>query len=237
MAQSKRYREANKLVEQGRLYDPPSAVALLKQMPTAKFDETIEAHVRLGIDPKQADQQVRGTVVLPHGTGKSVRVLVFAKGDKVKEAQEAGADYAGLEEFAEKIQGGWLEFDVAVATPDVMNVVGRLGRVLGPRGVMPNPKAGTVTFDVGRAVREIKAGKIEYRVDKFGILHLPLGKASFSTEALLENFGTLMHAVVRNKPAASKGQYLRSVSLSSTMGPGIRVDPSKAETTETASTA
>lgn len=237
MAQSKRYREASKLVEHGRLYDPASAVTLLKQMPTAKFDETIEAHVRLGIDPKQADQQVRGTVVLPHGTGKSVRVLVFSKGDKVKEAQEAGADYAGLEEFAEKIQGGWLEFDVAVATPDVMNIVGRLGRVLGPRGVMPNPKAGTVTFDVGRAVREIKAGKIEYRVDKFGILHLPLGKASFSTEALLENLGTLMHAVVRNKPAASKGQYLRSVSVASTMGPGIRIDPSKAETTDAETTA
>jgi large subunit ribosomal protein L1 len=162
---------------------------------------------------------------------------VFAKGDKVKEAQEAGADYAGLEEFAEKIQGGWLEFDVAVATPDVMNVVGRLGRVLSPRGVMPNPKAGTVTFDVGRAVREIKAGKIEYRVDKFGILHVPLGKASFSSEALVENFGTLIHAVVRSKPAASKGQYLRSVSVSSTMGPGISIDPSRVEASEAVGTA
>jgi large subunit ribosomal protein L1 len=237
MAESKRYREASKLVEHGRLYEPLAAVTLLKQMPIAKFDETIEAHVKLGIDPKQADQQVRGTVVLPHGTGKSLRVLVFAKGDKVKEAQDAGADYAGLEEFAEKIQGGWLEFDVAVATPDVMNVVGRLGRVLGPRGVMPNPKAGTVTFDVGRAVREIKAGKIEYRVDKFGILHVPVGKASFSRDALLENFVTLMHAVVRSKPAASKGQYLRSVSLASTMGPGIRIDPAKAEAAETVSPA
>jgi large subunit ribosomal protein L1 len=166
-------------------------------------------------------------VVLPHGTGKSVRLLVFAKGEKVKEAEEAGADYAGLEEFVEKIQGGWLEFDVAVAAPDVMNVVGRLGRVLGPRGLMPNPKAGTVTFDLGRAVREIKAGKIEYRVDKFGILHVPLGKTSFSNQALVENFTTLMAAVVRSKPASSKGQYLRSISLSATMGPGVDIDPSK----------
>ena len=183
--------------------------------------------IRLGIDPKQADQQVRGTVVLPHGTGKSVRLLVFAKGEKVKEAEDAGADYAGLEEFVEKIQGGWLEFDVAVAAPDVMNVVGRLGRVLGPRGLMPNPKAGTVTFDLGRAVREIKAGKIEYRVDKFGILHVPLGKTSFSEQALVENFTTLMVAVMRSKPASSKGQYLRSITLSATMGPGVDIDPSK----------
>jgi len=233
----KRYREANKLVEPGKLYDPQTAVGLLKQMPTGKFDETVEAHIRLGIDPKQADQQVRGTVVLPHGTGKSVRVLVFAKGDKVKEALDAGADYAGVEEFAEKIQGGWLEFDVAVATPDVMNVVGRLGRVLGPRGVMPNPKAGTVTFDVGRAVREIKAGKVEYRVDKFGILHLALGKASFPANALLENFATVVNAVVRSKPSSSKGQYLRSVTVKSTMGPGIRIDPSKADSEAPAATA
>jgi large subunit ribosomal protein L1 len=226
---SKRFREAGKLVNRAQLHEPPAALALLKQVPAAKFDETVEAHIRLGVDPKQADQQVRGTVVLPHGTGKPVRVLVFAKGEKVKEAQDAGADHAGLEEFVEKIQGGWLEFDVAIATPDVMNVVGRLGRVLGPRGLMPNPKAGTVTFDVGRAVKEVKAGKIEYRVDRFGILHVPLGKASFSTDALLENFATLVHAVVRSKPAASKGQYLRSISLTSTMGPGVRVDPAKAE--------
>lgn len=233
----KRYREASKMVEGGKLYDPRAAVGLLKQMPAGKFDETIEAHIRLGIDPKQADQQVRGTVVLPHGTGKSVRVLVFAKGDKVKEALDAGADFAGLEEFAEKIQGGWLDFDVAVATPDVMNVVGRLGRILGPRGVMPNPKAGTVTFDVGRAVREIKAGKVEYRVDKFGILHLPLGKASFPADALLDNFSTLVLAVVRSKPSSSKGQYLRSVTLASTMGPGIPIDPTKAGVEAPAATA
>jgi len=231
MAQhGKRYREASKAVEHGKLYDPETAVSTFKQMPIAKFDETVELHIRLGIDPKQADQQVRGTVVLPHGTGKSVRVLVFAKGEKVKEAQEAGADYVGLEEFVEKVQGGWMEFDTAVATPDVMNVVGRLGRVLGPRGLMPNPKAGTVTFDVGRAVREIKAGKIEYRVDKFGILHVPLGKASFSAEALLENLTTFLNAVVRAKPSSSKGQYLRSITLKSTMGPGIKIDPSKAST-------
>ena len=223
----KRYREAAKLITAGQLYDPETAVSLLKQMPGTKFDQTIEVSIRLGIDSKQADQQVRGTVVLPHGTGKSVRLLVFAKGEKVKEAQDAGADYIGLEEYVEKIQGGWLEFDVAVATPDVMNVVGRLGRVLGPRGLMPNPKAGTVTFDLARAVREIKAGKIEYRVDKFGILHVPLGKASFSEQALLENFTTLMTAIVRAKPASSKGQYLRSISLSGTMTPGIAIDPSK----------
>jgi large subunit ribosomal protein L1 len=226
----KRYREASKLIEPGKVYDPETAIALFKQMPRAKFDETVEVHIRLGIDPKQADQQVRGTVVLPHGTGKSIRVLVFAKGDKVKEAQEAGADYAGLEEFVEKIQGGWLEFDTAVATPDVMNVVGRLGRILGPRGLMPNPKAGTVTFDVGRAVRELKAGKIEYRVDRAGILHVPLGKSSFSAEALSENFAALVSAVVRSKPASSKGQFLRSVTLASTMGPGIPIDPAKAQT-------
>lgn len=233
----KRYREAAKLVTKGQLYDPQTAVSLLKQMPDTKFNQTIEACIRLGIDSKQADQQVRGTVVLPHGTGKSVRLLVFAKGEKVKEAEEAGADYVGLEEYVEKIQGGWLEFDVAVAAPDVMNVVGRLGRVLGPRGLMPNPKAGTVTFDLTRAVREIKAGKIEYRVDKTGILHVPLGKASFSEQALLENFTTLMAAVVRAKPPASKGQYLKSVSLSATMTPGIAIDPSKTTSLVTAGAA
>jgi large subunit ribosomal protein L1 len=226
----KRYREGAKLVEHGRLYDPETAVNLFKQMPPAKFNETVEVHIRLGVDPKQSDQQVRGTVVLPHGTGKSVRVLVFAKGEKVKEAQEAGADYAGLEEFVEKIQGGWFDFDIAVATPDVMNVVGRLGRVLGPRGLMPNPKAGTVTFDVGRAVKEIKAGKIEYKVDKFGILHIPIGKSAFPAEALQENLTTLMAAVMRAKPASSKGQYLRTVTIAPTMGPGIRIDPAKAST-------
>ena len=230
MAQhGKRYREALKHIEPEKLYDPQAAVAALKQVPRAKFDETVEAHIRLGIDPKQADQQVRGTVVLPHGTGKSVRVLVFAKGDKVKEAQEAGADYTGLEEFTEKVQGGWFDFDVAIATPDVMNVVGRLGRVLGPRGLMPNPKAGTVTFDIGRAVRETKGGKIEYRVDKTGIIHTAVGKASFSEQALAENFDTLINAVVRAKPSSAKGQYLKSISLSTTMGTGIKIDPNKAQ--------
>jgi large subunit ribosomal protein L1 len=223
----KRYRESLKLVPEGQVFDPSTAVSLLKQMPGTKFDQTIEVSIRLGIDSKQADQQVRGTVVLPHGTGKSVRLLVFAKGEKVKEALEAGADYVGLEEYVEKIQGGWLDFDVAAAAPDVMNVVGRLGRVLGPRGLMPNPKAGTVTFDLARAVREIKAGKIEYRVDKFGILHVPVGKASFSEQALLENMTTLLSAVIRAKPAASKGQYLKSISLSGTMTPGIPIDPLK----------
>lgn len=216
------------MIEKGTLYTPEAGVGLLKRMPVAKFDETVEVHIRLGIDPKQADQQVRGTVVLPHGTGKSVRVLVFAKGEKVKEAQEAGADYVGVEEFVEKIQGGWLEFDIAVATPDVMSVVGRLGRILGPRGLMPNPKAGTVTFDLSRAVREVKAGKIEYRVDRFGILHVAIGKMSFPASALHENFTTLVNAVVRSKPSSSKGQYLKSVSLAPTMGPGIRIDPAKA---------
>lgn len=230
MAQhGKRYREAVKLVAPETLYEPQAAVAALKQLPHAKFDETVEAHVRLGIDPKQADQQVRGTVVLPHGTGKSVRVLVFAKGDKVKEAQEAGADYVGLEEFTAKVQGGWFDFDVAIATPDVMNVVGRLGRVLGPRGLMPNPKAGTVTFDIARAVRETKGGKIEYRVDRTGIIHAVIGKASFPAGALAENFDTLINAVVRAKPSSAKGQYLRSVSISTTMGPGIKIDPAKAQ--------
>jgi large subunit ribosomal protein L1 len=230
MAQhGKRYREALKHVDPEKLYDPQAAVAALKQAPRAKFDETVEAHIRLGIDPKQADQQVRGTVVLPHGTGKKVRVLVFAKGDKVKEAQDAGADLVGLEEFTEKVQSGWFDFDVAIATPDVMNVVGRLGRVLGPRGLMPNPKAGTVTFDIGRAVRETKGGKIEYRVDKTGIIHAVIGKASFSEQALAENFDTLINAVVRAKPSSAKGQYLKSLSISTTMGPGVKIDPAKAQ--------
>jgi large subunit ribosomal protein L1 len=238
MAQhGKRYRQAAKLLRDEQLYDPSTAVGLLKQMPPTKFDQTVEVSIRLGIDPKQADQQVRGTVVLPHGTGKSVRLLVFAKGEKVKEALDAGADYAGLEEYVEKIQGGWLEFDVAAAAPDVMNVVGRLGRVLGPRGLMPNPKAGTVTFDLARAVREIKAGKIEYRVDRFGILHVPMGKASFTEQALQENLDALMAAVLRAKPASSKGQYLRSVTLAGTMTPGVRIDPSKIQSLAAAGSA
>ncbi len=224
----KRYSEAVKLVPRDAAYDPVEAIRLLKQAPKAKFDETVECIIRLGIDPKQADQQVRGTVVLPAGTGKSVRVLVFAKGEKAKEAESAGADFVGVEEFVEKIQGGWTEFDVAAATPDVMSTVGRLGRVLGPRGLMPNPKAGTVTFDIAKAVKEIKGGKIEYRTEKAGIVHAPIGKASFSEEQLLANFTALLEALVRAKPAAAKGQYLQSITLKTTMGPGIHVDPAKA---------
>jgi large subunit ribosomal protein L1 len=227
----KRYLEGAKLVTADTLYDPADAIRLLKQMPKAKFDENIDVAIRLGIDPKQADQQVRGTVALPAGTGKSVRVLVFAKGEKAKEAEAGGADYVGAEDFVEKIQGGWTDFDVAIATPDLMSLVGRLGRVLGPRGLMPNPKAGTVTFDISKAVKEIKAGKIEYRVEKAGILHTGIGKASFTEEQLLANLMALLEAVVRAKPASSKGQYLRSVALSTTMGPVVRVDPAKVEAT------
>lgn len=225
----KRYEDAAKLVERGRLYDPEEAVRLVKSVARARFDETVEAAVRLAVDPKHADQVVRGTVVLPHGTGRPVRVLVFAKGEKAKEAEAAGADYVGAEDLIQRIQQeGWTDFDVAVATPDLMGQVGRLGRILGPRGLMPNPKAGTVTFDVARAVKEIKAGKIEFRVDKAGIVHAPIGKASFSEAALLENFAALLDAVVRARPAAVKGQYIRSIALSPTMGPGVRVDPARA---------
>lgn len=225
----KRYEDAAKLVDRTRLYDPEEAVRLVKAVARAKFDETVEAALRLAVDPKHADQVVRGTVVLPHGTGRAVRVLVFAKGDKAKEAEAAGADYVGAEDLIQRIQQeGWTEFDVAVATPDLMGQVGRLGRILGPRGLMPNPKAGTVTFDVGRAVREIKAGKIEFRVDKAGIVHAPIGKASFPEPALLENFAALLDAVVRARPAAVKGQYIRSIALSPTMGPSVRVDPARA---------
>lgn len=225
----KRYEDAAKLVDRTRLYDPEEAVRLVKAVARAKFDETVEAALRLAVDPKHADQVVRGTVVLPHGTGRAVRVLVFAKGDKAKEAEAAGADYVGAEDLIQRIQQeGWTEFDVAVATPDLMGQVGRLGRILGPRGLMPNPKAGTVTFDVGRAVREIKAGKIEFRVDKAGIVHAPIGKASFPEQALLENFAALLDAVVRARPAAVKGQYIRSIALSPTMGPSVRVDPARA---------
>ncbi len=226
----KRYITAAKQVESRRLHTPEEAVRLVRETSTAKFEETIEAHIRLGVDPKQADQQVRGTVVLPHGTGKSVRVLVFAKGEKTREAEAAGADFVGAEDLVERIQGGWLEFDVAVATPDVMSLVSRLGRLLGPRGLMPNPKAGTVTMDLARAVREIKAGKIEFRLDKAGIIHVPLGKSRFSEEHLLANLTALMDAVSRARPAAAKGQYLRSLVIAATMGPGIRIDPAKAST-------
>ena len=225
----KRYTEAAKSIDGTTMYDPREAIRLVKASAKAKFNETVDVAIRLGIDPKQADQQVRGTVALPAGTGKTVRVLVFAKGEKVKEAEAAGADYVGADEYIEKINGGWLDFDVAVATPDLMGTVGRLGRVLGPRGLMPNPKAGTVTFDLSKAVKEIKAGKIEYRTEKAAIIHVPVGKASFTEEQLLANFTALMDAIMRSKPASAKGQYLRSITISSTMGPGVKVDPAKAE--------
>ena len=228
MKKGKRYVESAKLVDRTNLYDVEEAVSIIKKTANAKFDETIEAHIKLGVDGRHADQQVRGAVVLPHGTGKKVRVLVFAKGDKVEEAQAAGADFVGGQELVPKIQNeGWLDFDVVVATPDMMGVVGRLGRVLGPKGLMPNPKAGTVTMDVTKAVNDIKAGKIEYRLDKTNIIHVPVGKASFTEEQLADNFHTLMGAIVQPKTAAAKGQYLRSVTITSTMGPGIKLNPVK----------
>ena len=224
----KNYIESAKLVDKTALYTPLEAMEIAVKTAKAKFDETIELAVSLGVDPRHADQQVRGAVVLPHGTGKTVRVLVFAKGEKAKEAELAGADFVGTDELVEKIQKeNWFEFDVVVATPDMMGVVGKLGRVLGPKGLMPNPKSGTVTFDVARAIAEIKAGKVEYRVDKTSIIHVPLGKKSFGAEKLVQNFHALMEAVVKAKPAAAKGQYLKSVSVSSTMGPGIKVNQSK----------
>jgi len=224
----KNYVESAKLVDKSVLYSSQEALELAVKTAKAKFDETIELHVKLGVDPRHADQQVRGAVVLPHGTGKTVRVLVFAKGAKVTEAEEAGADYVGAEEYLEKIQNeNWFEFDVVVATPDMMGVVGRLGRVLGPKGLMPNPKSGTVTFDVAKAIEDIKAGKVEYRVDKTSIVHVPIGKKSFGEEKLKDNFRTLMEALIKAKPAAAKGQYLRSVTVSATMGPGIRINPTK----------
>ncbi|WP_373899558.1 50S ribosomal protein L1 [Haloimpatiens sp. FM7315] len=224
----KKYQESSKLVDRNALYTTQEALDLAVKTSKAKFDETIELAVRLGVDPRHADQQVRGAIVLPNGTGKSVKVLVFAKGDKAKEAEEAGADYVGAEELAQKIQSeNWFDFDVVVATPDMMGVVGRLGRILGPKGLMPNPKSGTVTFDVSKALNEIKAGKVEYRVDKTSIIHVSIGKASFGVEKLLENFHVLMEAIIKAKPAALKGQYVKSVSLSSTMGPGVKVNPVK----------
>ena len=222
---TKRQRETAALVDADKLYEPGEAIALIKQAARAKFNETIDVAVRLGVDPRHSDQMVRGAVVLPNGTGRTARVAVFAKGDKAKEAQEAGADFVGGDELIEKVQGGWLDFDTAVATPDMMAAVGRLGRLLGPRGLMPNPKTGTVTFDVKNAVNEIKAGKVEFRTEKAGIVHAPIGKASFSDEALEANFTTLLDALVKAKPQASKGQYIRSVTISSTMGPGIHVNP------------
>ena len=228
MKHGKKYMEAAKLVDRAVQYDPTDAVALVKKAATAKFDETVEVHIRTGCDGRHAEQQVRGAVVLPNGTGKTVKVLVFAKGDKLNEAEAAGADYTGGEELIPKIQKeGWLDFDVVVATPDMMGVVGRLGKVLGPKGLMPNPKAGTVTMDVTRAVKDIKAGKIEYRLDKTNIIHVPVGKVSFTDEALLENYNALMDAVVKARPSALKGQYLRSVTMTSTMGPGIKVNAAR----------
>lgn len=223
----KKYLEAVKLVDRTKLYEVKEAVDLAVKTAVKNFDETIEVAVRLGVDPRHADQQVRGTVTLPHGTGKTVRVLVFAKGDKIKEAEEAGAEVVGSDELVAKVQEGFLDFDVAVATPDMMGSVGKLGRILGPKGLMPNPKTGTVTFDVGKAVQEIKAGKIEFRVDKTKIVHAPIGKKSFGVEKLTENFKAFMEAIIKAKPAAAKGQYLRSVVISSSMGPGIKINPQK----------
>ena len=228
MKKGKRYVESAKLVDRTNLYDVEEAVSIIKKTANAKFDETIEAHIKLGVDGRHADQQVRGAVVLPHGTGKKVRVLVFAKGDKVEEAQAAGADFVGGQELVPKIQNeGWLDFDVVVATPDMMGVVGRLGRVLGPKGLMPNPKAGTVTMDVTKAVNDIKAGKIEYRLDKSNIIHVPIGKASFTEEQLSDNFQTLIGAIVKARPSTLKGQYLKSVVVTPTMGPGVKINPIK----------
>ena len=228
MKRGKKYIEAAKQIEKGNLYEKADAIALVKKSAVAKFDETIEAHIRTGCDGRHADQQIRGAVVLPHGTGKTVRILVFAKDAKAEEAKAAGADFVGGEDLIPKIQNeGWLDFDVVVATPDMMGVVGRLGKVLGPKGLMPNPKAGTVTMDVTKAVNDIKAGKIEYRLDKTNIVHVPVGKASFSEEALQENFNALMDAIVKAKPSALKGQYLRSITLTSTMGPGVKVSVAK----------
>ncbi|MBE7030296.1 MAG: 50S ribosomal protein L1 [Ruminococcaceae bacterium] len=228
MRKGKKYVESAKLIDKSKLYEPAEAFDLVIQTSKAKFDETVELHIKLGVDSRHADQQVRGAVVLPHGTGKTVRVLVFAKGDNVKIAEEAGADYVGGEELVAKIQNeNWFEFDVVVATPDMMGVVGRIGRVLGPKGLMPNPKAGTVTPDVAKAVADIKAGKIEYRLDKTNIIHCPIGKKSFGVEKLTENFDTVMAAVVKAKPSAAKGQYLRSVSVASTMGPGVKINTAR----------
>lgn len=224
----KTYKESAKLVDKTTLYDVKDALALAVQTAKAKFDETVEVHIKLGVDSRHADQQVRGAIVLPHGTGKTKRVLVFAKGPKAAEAEAAGADYVGAEELATKIQSeNWFDFDVVVATPDMMGVVGRLGKVLGPKGLMPNPKSGTVTMDVEKALQEIKAGKVEYRLDKTNIIHTPIGKASFGADKLTDNFNALLEAVVKAKPSVAKGQYLRSVTVTSTMGPGIKVNPIK----------
>jgi len=226
MKRGKKYTDSLKLYDKTSLYDPKEAIEICLKTAQAKFDETIELSVKLGVDPRHADQQVRGAVVLPHGTGKTVRVLVFAKGDKAKEAEVAGADYVGAEELIEKIQKeNWFEFDICVATPDMMGLVGRIGRVLGPKGLMPNPKSGTVTMDVERAIADIKAGKVEYRVDKTAIVHVPIGKKSFEADKLMDNLQVLMEAVIKAKPSAAKGTYLKSVVLASTMGPGVKINP------------
>jgi len=228
MKHGKKYQDSTKLVDRAKLYETTEALDLCTKTSKAKFDETVEVHVRLGVDSRHADQQVRGAVVLPNGTGKNVRVLVFAKNEKVALAQEAGADYVGAEDMMQKIQQeGWMDFDVVIASPDMMGIVGRLGRILGPRGLMPNPKAGTVTPDVARAVKEAKAGKIEYRLDKTNIIHCPIGKVSFGPEKLQENFDTLMGAIVKAKPAAAKGQYVRSCVVATTMGPGVKINPAR----------
>ena len=228
MKKGKKYLESAKLIDKTKLYDSNEAIALVCQTSKAKFDETIELHIRLGVDSRHADQQVRGAVVLPHGTGKTVRTLVFAKGDKAEAAKAAGADYVGAEDMVAKITGeNWFDFDVVIATPDMMGVIGRLGKILGPKGLMPNPKAGTVTMDVAKAVNEAKAGKIEYRLDKTNIIHCPIGKASFGAEKLQDNFNTLMGAVIKAKPAAAKGQYIKSCVIASTMGPGVKINQAK----------
>ena len=224
----KKYRDAAKSIEPDRLYDPQEGLALAKQTSTATFDATVEAHVRLGVDPRHADQMVRSSVLLPHGTGKERRIAVFATGEKAREAIEAGADVVGGEDLVKKVQGGEIDFEVALATPDVMGLVGRLGKILGPRGMMPNPKSGTVTFDIGKAVKDVQGGRVEFRVDRFGIVHVPIGKASFDDASLRDNFAALMEAIVRAKPAAAKGTYVKTVTLAATMGPGVPVDPTAA---------
>ncbi len=225
--QGKKYADALKKIDRTRSYEPKEGLQLVKELKPVKFDETVDLAVRLGVNPKHADQQVRGAVVLPHGTGKEVKVLVFAKGEKVNEAEKAGADYVGSDDIVAKIQEGWLDFDVAVATPDMMGTVGKIGKILGPRGLMPNPKSGTVTFELEKAISEIKAGKIEYRVDKAGNIHVPIGKVSFDTDKLEENFEAVIEALIKARPAAARGQYIRSVVVSSTMGPGIKISPQK----------
>ncbi len=221
----KKYLEAKKQVDREHKYEPPEALGKVKELSNCSFDETVELAFRLGVNPKHADQQVRGSVVLPHGTGKTVRVVVFAKGEKINEAEDAGADFVGAEELVARVQEGWLDFDVAVATPDMMSSVGKLGKILGPRGMMPNPKSGTVTFDLARAIGDIKAGKVEYRTDKAGNVHVPIGKVSFIQEHLEENFNVVLDALIKARPSAAKGQYMRTITVSSTMGPGVRINP------------